>query len=90
MMKRNEVNRQPGFHVHKTKPRTIELAANYYWIFIAKNGRTISKSSEVYDSKQAAVKSIKIMLKLLQATELCLYYDHTKKGSEKVADLFVF
>lgn len=35
-----------------------DLKGEYYWILRANNGETVCKSSESYDSKQGAEKSI--------------------------------
>ncbi|MBU2028626.1 YegP family protein [Patescibacteria group bacterium] len=35
-----------------------DVAGNYYWILKSKNGETVAKSSESYDSKQGANTSI--------------------------------
>lgn len=83
-------NRQPGIHLHKTKLRTIELGpAEWYWILIAKNGKTIAKSSETYKTKRSAVKSINIAARLIYDAETGVgwnYYDHT---TGKVKEDFV-
>lgn len=88
-------NRQPGIHLHKTK----ELVASgrsqpdiyedrWYWILIAKNGKTIARSSETYRSKRAAVKSIKIVE--LWFVEHNHYYDHTTDTGKVKPDLVVY
>lgn len=78
-------NRKPGIHLHKTKPRTIELGPpEYYWILIAKNGKTIAKSSETYKRKAGAVKSIYVAATIFlggKPYELIPYYDHTLEGT---------
>lgn len=84
MQKQN--NRQPGIHLHKTKPRTIDLGpAEWYWILIAKNGKTIAKSSETYKRKAGAVKSIRIVASHFENNHY--YYDHVGGG---VGDLIVY
>lgn len=95
-MPKQKVNRKPGMHLHKTEARRVltpttpnYFPAEYYWILITRNGKTIAKSSETYKTKRAAVKSINVMLTLFDAQDMCLYYDHTPKGKEKEPDLFV-
>jgi hypothetical protein len=92
-MSNKKVNRMPGFHLFKTRPRdarAIKLyVPEFYWIFIAKNGKTIGRSSEMYRTKRSATKSINVFLSMVDAQDLCLYYDHTPKGKEKEPDLFV-
>lgn len=95
-----KTNRKPGIHLHKTQrfgfkitkgtPKPVgAIQAQYYWILIAKNGKTIARSSETYKAKRAAVRSINVMLDMLDAQDMCLYYDHTPKGKENEPDLFV-
>ncbi len=79
-------SRKPGIHLHKTTGK-VGLRGNidkteWYWILIAKNGKTIARSSETYKTKRAAVKSIKVAENLfLGNTE---YYDHTGKEVKQV------
>lgn len=78
-------NRQPGIHLHKTKPRTIDLGpAEWYWILIAKNGKTIARSSETYKRKRSAVASILVAAGIFlggKPYELIPYHDHALPGS---------
>lgn len=70
-------NRKPGIHLH-TSVRNYKK--EYYWILIAKNGKTIAKSSETYKRKGAAVKSISIAGKLFFESAGAIgwnYYDHS-------------
>ena len=72
---------KPGIHLHKShhwKSRKPE----YYWNFIAKNGRIIARSSEVYSSKRTAIKSIQITADHFEGNQH--YYDHTGKVIEAV------
>lgn len=79
-------NKMPGFHLYKGSSKHV-----FYWNFRSKNGRIIAKSSEDYNSKQGAIKNIQVIIKLLDATDLCLYYDHTKcRSLLDTPDLFVF
>ena len=91
-----KVNRQAGIHLHKTKVRTGSIKSNmatkdlyeeqYYWILIARNGKTIARSSETYKRKAGAVKSIVVATGIvLGRTPYALipYYDHTVEGTPK-------
>lgn len=78
-------NRKPGIHLHKTKARRVLTPttpdyhpAEYYWILIAKNGKTIAKSSETYKRKRDAVRSIVIAEEIFDSKGY--YYDHTTGG----------
>lgn len=89
-----KTNRKPGIHLHKTKKyREKKIKGTsvnqksvayreYYWILIAKNGKTIAKSSETYKRKAGAVKSIAIAADILK--KHFQYYDHTGKEVEQV------
>lgn len=85
-------NRQPGIHLHKTEPKqAIKRHVNgatygppvkpeYYWILIARNGKTIARSSETYKRKRSAVRSINIAARLFYDAEMGVgwnYFDHT-------------
>ena len=78
-----KINRKPGVHLHKTQPRTIDLGpAEWYWVLIAKNGKTIARSSETYKRKRSAVDSIRIAAKLFAGSIGMFgghYFDHTGK-----------
>jgi uncharacterized protein YegP (UPF0339 family) len=81
-MPKVKVNRKPGIHLHKTKASKIyaDLSrSEYYWILIAKNGKTIAKSSETYKRKRGAVRSIGIAADIMTGIKPREYYDHTKK-----------
>lgn len=81
-------NRQPGIHLHKTSVyagaiKTDKVNKNiyevqWYWILIAKNGRTIAKSSETYKRKAGAIRSIEIVASHFENN--MHYYDHTTGG----------
>lgn len=87
-------NRKPGIHLHKTKRFGFKIAkgarkpvgamqSQYYWILIAKNGKTIAKSSETYKTKRSAVKSISIAGKLFYESAGAIgynFYDHSSGG----------
>jgi hypothetical protein len=88
-MSKQKVNRMPGIHLHATLGKGTAFPKEFYWILIAKNGKTIAKSSETYKTKRAALASINVMLILFDAQDMCLYYDHTPKGKENEPDLFV-
>lgn len=91
-----KVNRQAGIHLHKTKVRVGSIKSNlatkelyeeqYYWILIAKNGKTIARSSETYKRKGSAVKSIVVATGIVLGRTpytLIPYYDHTLEGTPK-------
>lgn len=81
-------NRKPGIHLHKTSGThkigsKFQTYHEYYWILIAKNGKTIARSSETYKTKRAAVKSIAIAAKLFAESVGVSgghYYDHSSGG----------
>lgn len=80
--------RQAGIHLHRTSWKSVKTGkyCEYYWILIAKNGKTIAKSSETYKTKRSAVKSILIAACIFKARiplEMIPYYDHTLEGSPK-------
>lgn len=71
--------RQPGIHLLKTiAPNYATGKHEWYWILIAKNGRTIARSSETYMRKRSAIKSIEIVAKHFETNQH--YYDHTTGG----------
>jgi hypothetical protein len=90
-----KVNRKPGIHLHKTKRFGFKISkgtkkpvgavkTEYYWILIAKNGKTIAKSSETYKTKRGAVGSILVAAGIFldaKPYELIPYYDHSKPGT---------
>lgn len=83
-------NRKPGIHLHKTTggfyASSPDSKPEYYWILIAKNGKTIARSSEAYKRKSSAVKSIYISASIFLGGlpyELIPYYDHTLDGAPK-------
>jgi hypothetical protein len=80
-----KVNRKPGIHLHKTVVPPYEWKKQeFYWIIIAKNGKTIAKSSETYKRKRDAAKSIKIASDIFRFVSPGSFYDHTKKETEQV------
>ena len=70
-------NRKPGIHLH-TSTTIINYKKEYYWILIARNGKTIARSSETYKTKRSAVKSIVIAEEIFDRKNY--YYDHTTGG----------
>lgn len=84
-----KTNRKPGIHLHKTimkrsNGRVITATTEWFWILIARNGKTIAKSSETYKTKRAAVGSILIAASIFldgKPYELIPYYDHSKPGT---------
>lgn len=83
-------NRKPGIHLHKTTKYKIKESKGtgipgrfmdhheWYWILIAKNGKTIAKSSETYKRKGSAVRSITIASEVFGRKGY--FYDHTVRG----------
>lgn len=85
-------NRKPGIHLHKTKRFGFKIAkgtskpvgaiiSQYYWILIAKNGKTIARSSETYKRKGSAVASIKVASDIFRFVKPFSYYDHSQPDS---------
>lgn len=84
-------NRKPGIHLHKTAYKHVSTGkyCEYYWILIARNGKTIAKSSETYKTKRAAVRGIEIAATIFlggKPYELIPYYDHTGKNGVELVD----
>lgn len=78
-------NRKAGIHLHKTEARRKITAttpeyypAEYYWVLIARNGKTIARSSETYKRKASAVASIYVAEEIFDSKGY--YYDHTAGG----------
>ncbi len=90
-MSNKKVNRKAGIHLHRTASskqigNKNHIIVEWYWILIAKNGKTIARSSETYKRKASAVKSIYVAASIfLDGTpyELIPYYDHTLDGTPK-------
>ena len=76
-MSNKKQNRKPGFHIYSNQRLYGSSGKWFYWVFYSKNGQVLA-NSENYKSKQGAAKSIMSILNLLDAQDLCLYYDHTK------------
>lgn len=83
-----KTNRKPGIHLHKSLPTIPEaqigIGAEYYWILIAKNGKTIARSSETYKRKRDAVRSINIASDIFRFVATGSYFDHSGKEVEQV------
>ena len=90
-------NRQPGIHLHKTSAyvgaiKTDKVNKNiyeiqWYWILIARNGKTIARSSETYKRKRSAVRSIEVAAGIFIGSAGITgghYFDHTGKDGMKV------
>lgn len=81
-------NRKPGIHLHKSMPSISEaqigIGAEYYWILISKNGKTIARSSETYKRKRDAVRSIKVASDIIRYVKPSSFYDHTGKEVKQV------
>lgn len=79
-----KANRKPGIHLHKSLPTIPEaqigIGAQYYWILIASNGKTIARSSETYKTKRATLRSMRISAEIMTGHKPIEYYDHTRKG----------
>lgn len=76
-----KTNRKPGVHLHKTMLHTTiggDKISEYYWILIAKNGKTIAEGKP-YKRKGSAVRSIQIAENLFLGHTK--YYDHTTGGT---------
>lgn len=81
--------RKPGIHLHKTTVPHKDgykttYTQEYYWILIAKNGKTIARSSETYKRKGSAVRSILVAAGIFlggKPYELIPYYDHRQPRS---------
>lgn len=88
-----KTNRKPGIHLHKTEARRVltpttpdYYPAEWYWILIARNGKTIAKSSETYKTKRAAVRSIVVAADIISGLPPVEYFDHTGKDGVKVVE----
>jgi hypothetical protein len=82
-MPKQKVNRKEGIHLHKS--HSFLGKSEYYWILIAKNGKTIAKSSETYKRKKSAVYSIEVASSIMTGQIPKNYFDHTgKNGIELV------
>lgn len=81
-----KTNRKPGIHLHTTQgvKRGKTFITEYYWILIAKNGKTIARSSETYKTKRAAIRSMKVTAEIFTGHKPKSYYDHTGKRVEVV------
>jgi uncharacterized protein YegP (UPF0339 family) len=91
-----KTNRKPGIHLHKTTkykikdskgtgiPGKVADHHEFFWILIAKNGKTIARSSETYKTRRAAVASIQVASDIIRFVAPSSFYDHTKKETEQV------
>lgn len=75
-------HRKAGIHLHKTKVIGIldKHRTEYYWILVARNGKTIARSSETYKRKAGAVKSIRIAANIFYQAEGAIgviFFDHS-------------
>ncbi len=73
---------QAGVHLYKKTNSTFISGKKvkrpyWYWHLRAKNGRLIIRSTEMYKSKQGAIKSIMATAKHFDANQH--YYDQTDK-----------
>jgi uncharacterized protein YegP (UPF0339 family) len=84
-MPKQKVNRKPGIHLHKTEQLwPTDGPAEYYWIIISKNGKTIARSSEMYNRKKSAIYSIEVASSIMTGQIPKNYFDHTGNGVEVV------
>jgi uncharacterized protein YegP (UPF0339 family) len=82
-----KVNRKSGIHLHKTVVPPYEWKKQeWYWIIIAKNGKTIARSSETYKRKKSAVYSIEVAASIMTGQIPKNYFDHTGKSGVEVVD----
>lgn len=75
-----KVNRKPGIHLHATikiNKISSEYVKEWYWILVAKNSKTIARSSETYKRKGSAVKSIVIASDIMRFGSPGSYFDHS-------------
>lgn len=89
-------NRQPGIHLHKTQVRVASIKSNmttkdlyvdqWYWILIARNGKTIARSFKTYKRKRIAVYSIEIAACIISGQIPKSYFDHTGKNGIEVVE----
>jgi uncharacterized protein YegP (UPF0339 family) len=68
----------PGIHLVKSKGK-------FFWRLMGKNGKELTRSSEVYNSKQGCVKSIKAAQKVFSYTDC--YFDWT--GNNGVVEKWI-
>lgn len=89
-MPKQKSNRQPGIHLHRTALKSVKTGkfCEWYWILIAKNGKTIAKSSETYKRKAGAVKSLQLMSDYFFLNHH--YYDHTTRSGQDNPERVVF
>lgn len=77
-----KVNRKAGIHLFNAPYKGIDGKMNqmWYWILIARNGKTIARSSETYKRKRSAVDSIRVAAKLFADSAGAIgwnFYDHS-------------
>lgn len=85
-------NRKPGIHLHKTTggfyASSPDSKPEYYWILIAKNGKTIARSSETYKRKKSAVYSIEVASSIMTGEIPKSFFDHTGKNGVEVVEFY--
>lgn len=89
-MPKQKQNRKPGIHLHtteilmpakkgKSKSETY-ISKEFYWTLIAKNGKTIARSTDTHKRKAVALRSMKVAADIF-AESVGLtgghYFDHT-------------
>lgn len=79
-----------GIHLVRNASFYSDLNGQYYWVLLARNGRELCRSSEMYKGKQGAIKSIYAVARFFDNNQH--YYDHTSRFAKKAnkADLIVY
>lgn len=88
-----KVNRQAGIHLHKTAiskrvGNKNVITVEWYWILIARNGKTIARSSETYKRKKSAVYSIEVASSIMTGQIPKSYFDHTGRNGVEVVEFY--
>lgn len=91
-MPKQKQNRKPGIHLHRTAWKSVSTGkyCEYYWILIAKNGKTIAEGKPC-KRKGSAVRSIRIAANIFYQAEGAVgfnFFDHST-GSP-INDFVVF
>lgn len=81
MATKKQTTNTSGLHLHRSDPKS-KLGQYFYWNAFAKNGREIARSSEVYSSKQAAIKGLQATAVLFRSIGFT-YTDNTGKEPVK-------
>lgn len=86
-----KTNRKPGIHLHRTTVQRkngykVTATEEWFWILIAKNGKTIARSSESYKTKRAAIRSMKVTAEIFTGHKPIEYFDHTGKNGVELVE----